>query len=337
VADARRIAARVIYEAAEGRDPAAQRKAERSTGTFGELADRYLEQHAKRHNKSWRQAAGLIDHNARPRWNKLTAASITRADVRNLLGRITSPTVANQTLAAVSAIFSWAVKQEIITANPCSGIERHATPSRERVLADSELPRLWAAIDDAGLVTSAALKTILLTGQRPGEVSSMRLEHIVDGGWWEMPGQPVPALGWPGTKNGQAHRVCLPEPVRATIAELTEGATMGFVFKRARGRPVNNLDIPMREVSTKLGIEPVKPHDLRRTHGTTIAKLGFGRDLMNRIQNHKEGGIASVYDRHAYAEEIKHCMEVVATHLVALAEGRSPADNVVAMEFKQRR
>jgi integrase len=152
-----------------------------------------------------------------------------------------------------------------------------------------------------------------------------------------MPGQPVPAFGWPGTKNGQAHRVWLPEPVQATIAELTEGATTGFVFKSARGRRVNNLDIPMREVSTKLGIEPVKPHDLRRTHGTTIAKLGFGRDLMNRIQNHKEGGIASVYDRHAYAEEMRHCMETVAAHIVALAEGREPEDNVVAAEFARQR
>ena len=27
-----------------------------------------------------------------------------------------------------------------------------------------------------------------------------------------------------------------------------------------------------------------------------ITALGFGRDAMNRVQNHKEGGIASVYD-----------------------------------------
>jgi hypothetical protein len=27
-------------------------------------------------------------------------------------------------------------------------------------------------------------------------------------------------------------------------------------------------------------------------------RLGFGRDAMNRVQNHREGGIADVYDRH---------------------------------------
>ena len=85
----------------------------------------------------------------------------------------------------------------------------------------------------------------------------------------------------------------------------------------------------MRRVWAKLGAERATPHDLRRTHGTTIAAWGLGRDIMNRIQNHKEGGIASVYDRHGYADEIKHTMEAVAAHIMALIEGRPEADEKV--------
>jgi hypothetical protein len=55
------------------------------------------------------------------------------------------------------------------------------------------------------------------------------------------------------------------------------------------------------------------PHDLRRTHGTRITGLGFGRPAMNRIQNHREGGISSVYDRFEYAAENQKIMEAVAT------------------------
>jgi len=51
---------------------------------------------------------------------------------------------------------------------------------------------------------------------------------------------------------------------------------------------------------------------------------------MNRIQNHKEGGIADVYDRHQYTQENQRVMEAVASHVVALAEGRT-ASNVVPM------
>jgi hypothetical protein len=44
------------------------------------------------------------------------------------------------------------VKQEIVTANPCIGVDGNETRSRERVLSDSELPKFWLAFDDAGLV-----------------------------------------------------------------------------------------------------------------------------------------------------------------------------------------
>jgi len=160
----------------------------------------------------------------------------------------------------------------------------------------------------------------------------MRHEHIVDG-WWQMPGQPDPKVGWPGTKNGESHRIWLPAPVQAIIAELTDdGETTGFVFPAARGRrAVWGLDAAMREACKKLGVERATPHDLRRTHGSTITALGFGRDAMNRIQNHRDGGIASVYDRHGYAKETKRVMDAVASKIMALAEGRSAGGKVVPL------
>ena len=56
-----------------------------------------------------------------------------------MMARIEAPIVANQTLAAASAIFTWAVKQEIITVNPCHGVDRNPTTDRERVLSDAEI------------------------------------------------------------------------------------------------------------------------------------------------------------------------------------------------------
>ena len=48
---------------------------------------------------------------------------------------------------------------------------------------------------------------------------------------------------------------------------------------------------------------------------------------MNRVQNHKEGGIASVYDRHDYADENKRVMETVAAQ--DHGAGRRRVDNNV--------
>ena len=330
LADARTLAAEAMLAVARGKDPAAEKRAERGAGTFAELAERYVEHYAKRRNKSWAQADKLIRRHALPRWGKLQAASIIRADVRAMMSRIEAPVLANQVLAAVSAVFSWGVKQEVVETNPCRGVDRNATRSRERVLSDSELPRFWSGFDDAGLVVGTALKVMLLTGQRPGEVSHMRREHIVDG-WWEMPGDSVPALGWPGTKNGASHRVWLPKVAQALLAELDGEATGGFLLAGPRGRPVNGLEAAMRAICAKLGVVRATPHDLRRTHGSTITALGFGRDAMNRIQNHKEGGIASVYDRHGYAEETKRVMEAVAAKIMSLAEGRWADGKVVPL------
>jgi integrase len=201
-----------------------------------------------------------------------------------------------------------------VTDNPCKLVTRNEVN-----------PRFWAAFDDAGLIAATALKVIVLTGQRPGEVAHMRREHIRDG-WWEMPGAANPASKWPGTKNGESHRVWLSSPVQKLIAQLEDDRDTGFVFG------VSRLDTAMREICIKLGVkDKVTPHDLRRTNGTMITRLGFGRDAMNRVQNHKEGGIASVYDRHEYANENKRVMEAVAAHIIRLATGKGADDKVVPL------
>jgi integrase len=188
---------------------------------------------------------------------------------------------------------------------------------RERIFSDGEITSFWVAFDEAGLVAGAALKTILLTGQRPGEVAHMRHEHIRDG-WWELPGEGVPKIGWPGTKNKQSHRVWLSPQVRVIIAAVDDEATAGFAFPGARGRPFGRrgLTDAMRAICHRLGTnEKVTPHDLRRTFSSKVTALGFGRDAMNRVTNHKEGGIADVYDRHRYAEENKRIWEAVSENI----------------------
>src|SRR5262249_40743329 len=153
------------------------------------------------------------------------------------------------------------------------------------------------------------LKLILLTGQRPGEVSAMKRQHIKDG-WWEMPGEPDAELGWPGTKNKRTHRVWLPQPAVQQVESVLNFPS------------VPQLAATMRAVCAQFGItNKITPHDLRRTHGTFVTRLGFGREAMNRIQNHVEGGIGSVYDRYSYAEENQRVMEAVAAEIVRLAEG----------------
>jgi hypothetical protein len=188
LADARKLAAELMLRVIKGEDIAAEKRAARGTGTFAEIATRYVEEHAKRKNKSWRQGDTLVRRHLLPAWGNLSANTITRSDVRALMGKINAPVAANQALAAASAIFTWANRQELLPVNPCRGVERNATVSRERVLSDAEVPLFWQAFTEAGL-SGVALRVLPLTGQRPGEVTLMRCEHI-QAGWWTLPGAP---------------------------------------------------------------------------------------------------------------------------------------------------
>jgi integrase len=314
IEQAKRIAAKLTLDLAEGVDPVTDRKAQLGGDTLAELHARYVEDYARQKNRSWEQSAKLIQRLVLPRLGRMDPKKLTRAHLKEVLGKIklTKPILFNQALAAMSMFLKWAVAEDVIEDNIAKGIFRNPTRKRERKLLDSEICRFWPHMP-------LVLKVQLLLGQRGGEVACMRREHIKDG-WWELPGEPDPKLCWPGTKNKLTHLVWLPKVVQEMIGT---GET-GFVFSR-RG----HLDVPMRDICDELGIEKrVRPHDLRRTHGSKVTGLGFGRDAMNRIQNHIEGGIADVYDRHEYADENQRIMEAVAQHIIDLAEGRRDTGNV---------
>ena len=78
LADARDYAKDHLRRIAKGKDPAAEKKANRKAGTFAELADLYVEQYAKRRKKSWSKDRKIIDHDLNPWWRDRKAESITR-------------------------------------------------------------------------------------------------------------------------------------------------------------------------------------------------------------------------------------------------------------------
>ncbi|MEX2454996.1 MAG: integrase arm-type DNA-binding domain-containing protein [Rhodospirillaceae bacterium] len=350
LADARDRARALDGEVAAGRDPQADKRATAMAGTFGEMVAQYLAETA---NKSRDQYKAQLDRWALPRWRSQKVADVTRAEVRalhNARAKI-APQSAALLLASISAVFKWGIAEERIDVeiNPCHGITSSKAATRERVLSDDDVATLWRALDDEHLTRAMALRLILLTGQRPGEVRHMRWADIefgphsfdtvtrdgkirprrFEGAWWSLAG--ASGGGWPGTKNGQDHRVWLTPAALALLDEADDGRREGFVFEGTRGKAIGGLDAVMRRLAFD---PPARPHDLRRTHGTTTTRLGFTRDAMNRLQNHREGGIASVYDRHEYADEARRVQEAVGARIAQLVDGSD--DKVVALADARR-
>jgi integrase len=66
------------------------------------------------------------------------------------------------------------------------------------------------------------------------------------------------------------------------------------------------------------GVEKWRLHDLRRTAGTNMAKLGIPVFVISRVLNHAEGGVTSIYARASYLKEKRHALETWATKLESL-------------------
>ena len=95
--------------------------------------------------------------------------------------------------------------------------------SRDRALSDAELKSFWQEFGNAGLA-GMALRVLLLTGQRPGEVAKNASRSHPGRLVVPCPEHRSPRwAGW-GSKNAQTHRIWLSQPVRDIIAELNDGA-----------------------------------------------------------------------------------------------------------------
>jgi integrase len=325
---ARTLANEIMFSVAQGRDPGAERKAERGQKTFKELHEAYLIP-TKKKNKSWRQGDRLIRRYFMPKWKELYAASITKQQVRDIINKIVhgdpndpddrgAPILGNQALAACSAVFTWAVRNDICPLNPCSGIDRQETSERDRVVEDSELKPLWDELGKEGMA-GVGLKIVLLTGCRPGEAANLKKAHLIDG-WWKLPGKPEESTGWKGTKNAEPLDIWPTEHVRELID----------VYEPV---PRHQMGVVMRDISRRLGLmKAIKPHDLRRTFGTTCTTIGYSREEMDRLLNHVRKSVSGIYDRNKYRKQNATIWEAVSKHLLDIALGNVPGGKVVAFK-----
>jgi integrase len=95
---------------------------------------------------------------------------------------------------------------------------------------------------------------------------------------------------------------------------VRRGTISGPVFKR---RPA--MASLMQRLCKELNVERATPHDLRRTFASTVTKLGYGRQAMDRLLNHADRSVGAIYDRYGYAAEDQQIWQAVAEHLLALS------------------
>ena len=154
LAQARRRARKQQVAIADGGDPAGERRAAkaRRTDTVAALAADYLKKHARKFKKSAHEDERMLRVNVLPSWGDRSVRDLTRRDVRALVEDIAerAPIMANRTLALVSKMLNFAVDHDWIDANPAARVNKPAPEvSRDRVLDDDELRRVWGLLSTA--------------------------------------------------------------------------------------------------------------------------------------------------------------------------------------------
>jgi integrase len=306
--------------------------------TVKELGEDYIKRYAEVNKKSWKEDQRILEKEIYPAWGRLKAQDITKGNVIALLDKVVdrgSPQTANNIFKIIRKMFNWAVKKDRMKISPCTGIDMPAPLNqKERALNALEIKSVWSALDTARTMSGdvmRAIKLVLVTTQRPGEVSGMHTREI-DDGWWTIPSERA--------KNGQAHRVPLSslamEIIEESIAEnkkaheSPEGQEYtGYIFPcphRAKVQPIERHALSKalkrnesEDSLTVLGVASFTPHDLRRTAATFMAESGEMDEVIDAILSHTKQGIIRVYNQFKYDAQKKAALEAWAQKLRNIA------------------
>ena len=304
---ARAKAKQLLGVVAGGTDPFAQAL---SGEGFPAAVDRYLERRRPSLKpRSFHANERYLRGHASP-LHGLRLAQIDRRKIAALLGEIetsSGPVARNRLRSALSAFFSWCVAEGLLEMNPVTGTAKASeNGSRERVLTHDELRKLWRSLGDDPF--SNAVRLLLLTGQRRAEIGGLQWSEIDLGGKMII-------LPPARTKNSRQHELPLSAQALAIIAGLPRRNTTEYLFGT---RGFDHWERAKSALDQRLRISEWHLHDLRRTCATQMSELGVLPHIVEAVLNHQsghKGGVAGIYNRAKYSDEMRTALQRWADHL----------------------
>jgi integrase len=344
--DARELVMKLRKQVAQGIDPRAARAAAITENTqaittqslfeiwieFVKLAKEVTPKWMKQHETRWTR------HLKNP-LGKILAKDITRAHLASVLDNMTRKGIKEETrkaLTTLNLMLDYGLTRHFIEQNPARLLKpkdfaASANRPRDRALSLVELRKLWGTLDEVmqpregiaktsilSRITGNAIKLLILTGARRGEVCAMRWDELdFDKATWILPSNK--------TKNRQAHTVYLSALAIEIINELVQPTNQSpFVFNtnsNVRGYlhtdSVNKALWRLRksddEEKTKdnppplADMKPFTIHDLRRSAATCWGEyLKTSPHVIERMLNHQPiNKLIATYQRAVYADEKK--------------------------------
>ncbi|WP_244390149.1 tyrosine-type recombinase/integrase [Pseudoalteromonas sp. KAN5] len=223
-----------------------------------------------------------------------------------------SPTVRDSMLKVLSAMFTKAFNEEVISVNPFQSIKIIANTPRERVLSVDEVNALIESAKHEDLIYLHVLTSLILTGQRKNNVLSMRWEDInLNTKTWIIPAslsknkkrvelslseQMIKLLNLRKELTKNQGEYVFPSNKKPTT-HISEKTSKGSWWYRIRARA--GLHFPHDKEKN------VQVHDLRRTYATLQLRSGTDITVVSKNLGHSNIGVTSSVYAHTNMEQMK--------------------------------
>ena len=236
-----------------------------------------------------------------------------------------SGATAKKLFANLSAIFSAAVKKEIMLRNPCT----LATPPRIDTapaiyLDDAQCRRFLQLLQSCGDLTfSVFCQLMLATGLRPGECAALHWEDVdlvncelyIRYTLVRIEGKLTRQT--PKTPHSR-RRILLPDHIVTLLEdyrsrEAAKPNLHGAVFCNTRGdyRDPIHLNFRLRQLLRGSDLPPIHLHSLRHTHASLLINANVSaRIIADRLGHSSTATTLNIYS-HVFSESERKAMQVI--------------------------
>jgi integrase len=359
---ARKQAKKILGGAAVGSDPAADLHAKRREMKMTALIDLYEEkgcviQRGKRQGEPMKARTktytmARLRHHVVPLLGHRRVSEVNAGDIETFVADVTAGRTAHdekigprrrivvrggagaarKVVRDLSAVFSFASRNEIVSRNPCdTAAVRKTDNQNERFLTLEEVTRLGKALDEleregVNLKALNIARLWALTGCRRDEIAGLTWPEVnLEEGFLELD----------DSKTGKSIRP-LGAAAVALLKSIDKKDSSNFVFPAERGgRHFQGTKTVWSRAIEKAKLPGVTPHTLRHTVGSTAISTGEAVALTGAILGHTNPRSTAIY-AHVQNDPSKRAANRVTKRIAAALTGK-PSDEKQSKGAPRRR
>lgn len=249
----------------------ARRVSETAKGGMGELIERALGHIAPKQSQTTVKQYRRIGEKLKTIFAEFRPEQVRPKHVAAIKVKYAStPFYANRMVSVLRSVFAHALEWQLVEANPCIGVLRHAEPKRGRYLTDAEFSAIRAV---AGPRLQAIMDLCYLTGQRISDVLKIRLSDLTPEG-----------IAFKQGKTGAKLLVAWNDDLRAVVANAEKLGKIRHLTllhnRKGKAPDYSTVKIQWDEARTKAGVKDARIHDIRAKALTDAKRQGADAQVL---------------------------------------------------------